>query len=46
MTKLQSRQIIDNLAEFFAKSVRTPILRQPVEYGWLMKMCSFHRLMG
>lgn len=33
MSDTQSNPIIDGLADFFAKSIRTPILRRPDEYG-------------
>jgi uncharacterized protein len=33
MSQTESAQIISGLAEFFAKGMRTPILRRPDEYG-------------
>jgi uncharacterized protein len=33
MSEVNPYQIIDGLADFFAKSMRTPVLRRPDEYG-------------
>jgi hypothetical protein len=33
MDSVQATAMIDGLADFFAHSVRTPILRRPDEYG-------------
>jgi len=33
MSAAEVNQIINGLAEFFAKSMRTPILRRPDEFG-------------
>lgn len=46
MTKSKSNQIIDSLAEFFAKSMRTPILRRPDEYGMAYEDVFFPSLDG
>ena len=46
MSKSKSNQIIDGLAEFFAKSMRTPILRRPDEYGMAYEDVFFPSLDG
>jgi len=33
MSEQNANQIMDGLADFFAKSMRTPILKRPDEYG-------------
>jgi hypothetical protein len=46
MSKTESAQIISGLAEFFAKSMRTPILRRPDEYGMAYEDVFFPSLDG
>ena len=46
MSEFQSNPIIDGLASFFAKSIRTPILRRPDEYGLTYEDVFFPSLDG
>lgn len=46
MTDVQSSQMIDGLADFFATSQRSPILRRPDEYGMAYEDVFFPSLDG
>jgi uncharacterized protein len=46
MSQAQANQIIDALADFFAKSIRTPVLRRPDEFGMRYEDISFPSLDG
>lgn len=46
MSEPTAKQIIDGLADFFAKSIRTPILRRPDEYGMAYEDVFFPSLDG
>jgi hypothetical protein len=46
MSETQANQVINGLAEFFAKSMRTPILRRPDEFGMSYEDVFFPSLDG